>query len=254
MTNSAAAALAVSIAARRRVTRARRVRTSGVHRLARVMTDFEVRFNVQRATKASMRNREPIARAFESIVAAHPRANARALDVLELGAGAGVHAEAIARACEGSLRSYAPTDVFDGCFDAARDNCRDRDVVRDPVVLDACSMRERVAKNSIDALVVINVIHISSERALVGMFDGARWALRDDGFVFCYGPFTRGGKYASEGDERFDRELRERDPVNFGLVDVERVDAEAKRVGLTADARSPVEMPANNVALVYRKT
>ena len=218
------------------------------------MTDFEVRFNVQRATKASMRNREPIARAFESIVAAHPRANARALDVLELGAGAGVHAEAIARACEGSLRSYAPTDVFDGCFDAARDNCRDRDVVRDPVVLDACSMRERVAKNSIDALVVINVIHISSERALVGMFDGARWALRDEGFVFCYGPFTRGGKYASEGDERFDRELRERDPVNFGLVDVERVDAEATRVGLTADARSPVEMPANNVALVYRKT
>ena len=154
---------------------------------ARVMTDFEVRFNVQRATKASMRNREPIARAFESIVAAHPRANARALDVLELGAGAGVHAEAIARACEGSLRSYAPTDVFDGCFAAARDNCRDRDVVRDPVVLDACSMRQGVAKNSIDALVVINVIHISSERALVGMFDGARWALRDDGFVFCSG-------------------------------------------------------------------
>ncbi len=254
MTNSAAAALAVSITARRRVTRARSVHASGSHRRARVMTDFEVRFNVQRATKASMRNREPIARAFESIVAAHPRANARALDVLELGAGAGVHAEAIARACEGSLRSYAPTDVFDGCFAAARDNCRDRDVVREPVVLDACSMRQGVAKNSIDALVVINVIHISSERALVGMFDGARWALRDDGFVFCYGPFTRGGKYASEGDERFDKELRERDPVNFGLVDVERVDAEAKRVGLTADARSPVEMPANNVALVYRKT
>jgi len=217
------------------------------------MTDAEVRFNVQRASTAAMRNREPIARAFASYVDAHPRARRRALDVLELACGTGVHAATIARACEESLASYAPTDVFDGCFDAVRDNCRDAGAVRDPVVLDAVTMVDAVKHESVDAVLAVNVVHISSEGAMVGMFDGARKALRSDGFFFVYGPFTRGGKYASEGDERFDRELREKDPVNFGLVDVERMDAEAARVGLTADARSPVEMPANNLALVYRK-
>jgi hypothetical protein len=75
--------------------------------------------------------------------------------------------------------------------------------------------------------------------------------LQPAGILYLYGPFMLGGVHIAASNAAFDAELKRRDP-RWGVRDVDEVAREAAPHGLAL--REIVEMPANNLSLVFVKT
>lgn len=102
----------------------------------------------------------------------------------------------------------------------------------------------------IDAVVSINMVHISPWAATQGLMAGAAGLLPADGVLVLYGPFREGGAFVG-GNAAFDADLRARDPA-WGVRDIEAVVAEAGQHGLVL--RQQITMPAHNLLLVFGPT
>ena len=102
-----------------------------------------------------------------------------------------------------------------------------------------------------DVVFCINMIHISPWRASEGLFRGAARLLPPSGVLFTYGPYKRDGAHTSEGNAAFDASLCERNP-EWGIRDVADVTALALEAGF--EAPDVIQMPANNLSLVFRRT
>ena len=101
-----------------------------------------------------------------------------------------------------------------------------------------------------DALVCINMIHISPWEATLGLMTGAgRW-LRAGGVLYTYGAYKQGGRHTAQSNESFDVWLKARDP-RFGVRDLEAVEDAARAHGLALV--ESIEMPANNLSLVFSR-
>jgi len=75
-------------------------------------------------------------------------------------------------------------------------------------------------------------------------------ALRSGGLLLLYGPYKRSGAHTAPSNEAFDAGLRARDP-RWGVRDLEAVARLAEASGLAHE--ETVQMPANNLFLVFRK-
>jgi len=121
--------------------------------------------------------------------------------------------------------------------------------LREPVALDAASHHWPVGRA--DAVLCINMVHISPWAATEGLMRGAARMLTEPGApLILYGPYRRAGVPTAPSNEAFDASLKARDP-QWGLRDLEAVAAEAQRNALRFDRL--VEMPANNLILVFRR-
>ena len=111
-------------------------------------------------------------------------------------------------------------------------------------------MRDPVwdAESAYDAIVAINMIHISPWEATLGLMAGAGRLLTDGGLLYTYGPYKRDGRHTAPSNESFDAWLKELDAA-FGVRDVADVTAAARAQGLSL--QEIVEMPANNLSLVF---
>jgi hypothetical protein len=69
--------------------------------------------------------------------------------------------------------------------------------------------------------------------------------------LYLYGPYIQSGVPTAPSNLAFDRTLRARDR-RWGLREVSAMAALGKGEGLALDRL--VEMPANNLSLIYRKT
>jgi SAM-dependent methyltransferase len=98
------------------------------------------------------------------------------------------------------------------------------------------------------AIFCANVIHIAPWSVAEGLVAGAGQALRADGLLMLYGPFKRDGKHSALSNAVFDTSLREGNP-DWGVRDIADLDDLAARAGLAL--RETVEMPANNMILVF---
>jgi hypothetical protein len=101
-----------------------------------------------------------------------------------------------------------------------------------------------------EAVLCVNMVHIAPWEATVGLMRGAGRVLGAGAPLVLYGPYRRDGVATAESNEDFDRSLRARD-ARWGLRRLEEVAAEAARNGFGAP--EVVEMPANNVTVVFRK-
>jgi SAM-dependent methyltransferase len=101
-----------------------------------------------------------------------------------------------------------------------------------------------------DAILCINMIHISPWSATAGLMRGAGRLLGEGGLLYLYGPYRRADVETAPSNEAFDESLKARDP-EWGLRDLEAVAAEAAKHGLVLD--TVVEMPANNISAIFRK-
>jgi len=100
------------------------------------------------------------------------------------------------------------------------------------------------------AVFCANVIHIAPWRVAEGLFAGAARYLRGDGRLFLYGPFKRAGKHTAVSNAVFDTSLRERN-AEWGVRDLDAVETLGRSVGLALV--ETVEMPANNLTLVFER-
>jgi hypothetical protein len=117
-----------------------------------------------------------------------------------------------------------------------------------PVALDA-----RVAVwpvDQADAVLAINMVHISPWSATEGLMRGAGRLLAPGAPLYLYGAYRQAGIATAPSNLAFDASLRAASP-EWGVRELDEVVAEAGRHGLGLDAVLP--MPANNLSVVLRK-
>lgn len=100
-------------------------------------------------------------------------------------------------------------------------------------------------------ILLANLLHLISQAEAHCLLSEAATALASGGRMVIYGPFRRQGALVSEGDRNFDAALTSHDP-EIGYKDAHDVIAwaAARGLGLVAE----VEMPANNLSLVFERT
>lgn len=190
---------------------------------------------------AADRNKEAILRVLAGLLPA--RGN-----VLEIASGTGQHVAFFAKALPDL--QWQPTDPEPAhrASIAARTAEAGLGNVRPPLDLDVFAPWPHL---DVDAVVVANLVHVSPAGSIDALCAGAARVLLPEGVLCVYGPFNRNGRHTSGGNARFDRTLREQNP-NWGLRDVETLLAAAEARGLAAP--QIIEMPANNLLVVVRKS
>jgi SAM-dependent methyltransferase len=168
--------------------------------------------------------------------------------VLEIGSGTGQHVAHFAKAL--SQLSWQPSDpdTENRRSIALWSRVEELGNVRAPLALDVRARPWPI--DAADAIVCINVVHVSPWAATLALFDAAREMLPPDGVLFLYGPYRRGGRHTATSNEKFDADLRAHDP-EWGLRDVDELAEVAARAGFVL--AEIVDMPANNFSLVFRK-
>lgn len=117
-----------------------------------------------------------------------------------------------------------------------------------PVALDARAPDWPIV--AADALLCINMVHISPWGATVGLVRGAGRLLAPGAPLYLYGAYRQAGVATAPSNLAFDLSLKARDP-EWGVRDLEDVVAEAEMNSLRLDRVVP--MPANNLSVVFRK-
>lgn len=188
---------------------------------------------------ATLRNREPIAAMLREELPAAGK-------VLEVASGSGEHCAFFAVRFPG--HAWQPTDPDPGALGSIASWCAGLHNVLPPLALDATAADWPV--DAADAVLCINMAHISPWDATLGLVAGAQRLLAKGAPLILYGPWRRAGVETAPSNEAFDASLQARDP-SWGLRRVEDLDAAA---AARAFARTRlIEMPANNVMLVYRR-
>ena len=121
--------------------------------------------------------------------------------------------------------------------------------LRQPVQLDASAADWPV--DQADAILCINMVHISPWAATEGLMAGAGRILPPDGLLYLYGPYLRAGVETAPSNLAFDANLKAQNP-DWGLRDLDVVAALATEHGMRLE--QVVEMPANNLSLIFRRS
>ena len=101
-----------------------------------------------------------------------------------------------------------------------------------------------------DAVLAINMVHISPWEATVGLLRGAGRLLAAGAPLYLYGAYFQAGVQTAPSNVAFDQSLKARNP-EWGVRDLEAVVGEAGAHGFALDTVVP--MPANNLSVVLRK-
>jgi len=102
---------------------------------------------------------------------------------------------------------------------------------------------------SYDGILAINLLHISPWACTSGLFCGARKYLKESGLLYLYGAYRIDAEHTSESNRAFDQSLRARNS-SWGVRCLNEVSAVAQDLGFQLDR--VVEMPANNLSVVFR--
>jgi SAM-dependent methyltransferase len=197
--------------------------------------------DLRRYAPPTARNREPILAVLGRCVLPQAR-------VLEVGSGSGEHAVFFAEALPGL--DWQPSDPDEGARESieAWRGYANLPNVRPPLALDA--ELGPWPRGPFDAVVCINVVHISPATMTSALAAGAAEVLAPGGIVFLYGPYTVDGQHTAPSNEAFDADLRRRDP-RWGVRELADVVATFAERGFIL--RERVEMPANNQSLIFAR-
>ncbi len=191
---------------------------------------------------AAERNKDPILTVLESVL---PKSG----NVLEIAAGTGQHVCFFAAALP-NIR-WQPTEPDAASREAISTRVRESGLtnVEEPLALDVHEPRWPV-EAQYDAVLCINMIHISPWTSTNALCLGAARHLRTGGKLVLYGPYLEGGT-AVKSNLDFDATLKRRN-LEWGLRDIEEVTRTAALHGL--QRQQIVRMPANNLTVVFSKT
>lgn len=193
----------------------------------------------KRHAPATMRNRDAIVAVLADWLP--PRGI-----VLEVASGSGEHAVHFAAVFP--LLDWQPSDpdpaglasIAAWSAEAGRAN------IAPPLALDAAAPDWPVDRA--DAVLCINMVHISEWAATVGLFAGAARLLAPGAPLILYGPYLDPEVPTAASNLAFDDSLRARDP-DWGLRDLDMVKVAALDAGFDFVERRA--MPANNLMLLF---
>lgn len=165
--------------------------------------------------------------------------------LVEIAAGSGYHAATIARAFPAVI--WQPTDADAAARASIAAHVAEARLpnLRPPLALDVLEDTWPVA--AADAVLCINMIHISPWEATLALFKGARRL--QAGVIVTYGPYSIDGDFLAESNVAFDQSLRLRNAA-WGIREVKDVARVASDHGYRhIDTH---RMPANNLMLIFK--
>jgi hypothetical protein len=188
---------------------------------------------------AAERNKDPILAVLETILPSRG-------SVLEIASGTGQHVCFFAAALP-DIR-WQPTEPDAASREAMALRVRDAGLANlaEPLPLDVIAPHWAVDARY-DAILCINMIHISPWAATHALMGGAARHLLPLGQLILYGPYLENGT-AAPSNLDFDASLKRRNP-EWGLRELEDVTRVAATHGL--HRRQVVRMPANNLTVVF---
>lgn len=195
----------------------------------------------RRSAPSALRNREAIASILQSVL---PDSGI----ILEIGSGTGEHVIHFAE--KFSNLTFQPTE---------RDPVKLESIIvwieetklpniRHPFAFDLLEDDAPIEKA--DAVISANVIHIAPWAATIALFKLAGQLLPSDAPLFFYGPFLQQGVETSQGNLDFDAKLHAENPGG-GLRHIDDMTALGLEHGFTPPMI--IEMPANNLSVIFRK-
>ena len=187
------------------------------------------------------RNREPILAVLKRVLP--PRGL-----VLEVASGSGEHAAYFAKSLPGL--TWQPTDPDPRALASIAAYRADAGAANllAPLHLDTTVEPWPVARA--DALVCINMIHITPWAATEALMAGAARTLAAGAPLYLYGPYRIDGRHTAASNQEFDAWLQAQD-LEWGVRDLGAVTDLAARHGLTLAETAP--MPANNLSVIFRR-
>ena len=196
----------------------------------------------RRSAPAASRNREPIAQVLGDWLPVSGL-------VLEIASGTGEHAVFFAERFP--KLEWQPSDVHPDALVsiAAWRAAAGLPNVRAPLVIDASQPDWPIERA--DAVLSINMVHISPWQSALGLLDGAARLLPASGPLILYGPWLSDAIPTASSNLAFDADLKRRDP-EWGLRRVEDFAASARERGL--ELVETRQMPANNLMLLLKNS
>jgi Protein of unknown function (DUF938) len=193
---------------------------------------------------ATERNRQPILEVISQFL---PKTG----NILEISSGTGEHAVFFAPRL--APCRWIPSDCNPLALDSIQswcDYCPSPNLDR-PLFIDVHQPIWAVETDNIpiNAIVNINMIHISPWSACLALMAGASRILGQGGILYLYGPYKQQGHHTAVSNETFDFSLRAQNPA-WGVRNLEDVVQEARNRGL--QLLEVIPMPANNLSVVFQ--
>ena len=194
---------------------------------------------------ATQRNRDVIAAVLGEYL--DPQ---KPLEFLEVASGSGQHVIHFAQTFPNW--SFQPTDLEPDHLKSIAAYTEHHQVrnVKEPQQLDV-ARGELSSDQTFDAVLAINLIHISPWECTLGLFDLAASHLKQDGKLYLYGAYKKSGKHTAPSNEQFDLSLRQSNP-SWGVRCLDEVTTVATERGFVREA--VVEMPANNLSVIFSRS
>jgi hypothetical protein len=102
-----------------------------------------------------------------------------------------------------------------------------------------------------DAIICINMIHITPWSTTSALLRGAGRILPTAGLLCLYGPYRVADKHTCASNRAFDAQLRAMNS-QWGVRDLDAVSKEARAYNI--ELARTFEMPANNLIAIFRKS
>ena len=195
----------------------------------------------KRSAPAALRNRDPIADVLADWL---PERGT----IVEVASGTGEHVVHFARRFPNLL--WQPSDMHEDALksvvawreEAALPN------ILPPIVIDAAAASWPIEQA--DAVLNINMAHISPWAASLGLLDGAARMLLSGAPLILYGPWLSDEIETAPSNLAFDADLKRRN-AEWGLRGVEDFAHAASKRGFSLVEKR--NMPANNLMLLFRR-
>jgi hypothetical protein len=195
----------------------------------------------RRSAPAAQRNREPIADVLADWL---PAAGL----VLEIASGTGEHAVYFAERFP--QLDWQPSDLHPDALASIRSWRAEAGLsnLREPLPIDAAAP-DSWPIDGADAVLSINMVHISPWASALGVIEGAARILSEGAPLILYGPWLKDDIVTADSNRAIDADLKARDPA-WGL---RRVEDFAQAAAGRFDLAGTRHMPANNLMLLLRR-
>lgn len=198
------------------------------------------------------RNKDPILNILHPAIEQLRIDKTSRIRVLEIASGTGEHAAHFSSQISNVV--YQPTEPEISMHESISSWCNRANVLPpfaldvNEFVNDSIFPAEFQGMN-IDAMICINMIHISPWQSTLSLFRVASNCLRAGGFLLTYGPYKQHGEMV-ESNMKFDESLKQRCET-WGIREIDDVESAADTNGLSLESKH--DMPANNLCLIFRK-
>lgn len=204
-------------------------------------TDHDDCNDARRHAPATLRNRDAILAVLERILPADGR-------VLEIASGSGEHIVHFAKWFP--QLQWQPSDPDPASRASIAAWMAESGTANILPVIDLDAAKADWPVHTVDAILCINMIHISPWAATQGLLAGAARVLPAGSPLYLYGPFHIPGRETAPSNMTFDHSLKARNP-EWGLRNMADIESAARDRGFAIE--EIVDMPANNLSVILKK-